>query len=319
MSEWAYTVKLQNNIHSKHAQSNKNMQRIQHQRETRKRQKEKQRKAQHERRTVQLQQQALDRKKKERALMKKLGITPEMDKTRRLDRERSERLNRGIAPSKSVPAMSIPVMSIAPTAPTTSIEPTQSARQAYKTFIQGAEAPTLRQSFSSNQGIEDITKSFASSNQDWEDTTLELSQDMEKTLEDKTEEAIKRSYEPKWKVREEAKQEKARVDRQNMLKRELGSLPKHQLAIINGFPNYPWNNYPYRADAETGFSLWPLQGMQGQKTPIRNAPFATASNERDWKDWKTLKDDMFDPVRDGRALPAKSMKDICSPYRADSA
>mgnify|MGYP006207520419 CR=1 FL=1 len=100
-----------------------------------------------------------------------------------------------------------------------------------------------------------------------------------------------------------------------MLKVSLKQIPAHQQRIIDSHPNYPWNNYPYRADEDTGFALWPLQGMQGSKMPIRHAPYATAGKEREWKQWKTMKDDLFDPARDGPCEPAKSMKGAhCGPW-----
>ena len=120
---------------------------------------------------------------------------------------------------------------------------------------------------------------------------------------------------PAWKLRVQAQTQKAAEDRQLMLDEELANVPAHMQRIIDNSPNYPWNNYPYRADPKLGFALWPLQGMQGSKTPVRGAPYATASREREWKSWKTTgKDDLFDPKRDGRSAPAESMKAFCSPW-----
>ena len=49
--------------------------------------------------------------------------------------------------------------------------------------------------------------------------------------------------------------------------------------------------------------------MQGSFTPIRNSPYATSGQKNAWA---TMKDDMFNPTRDGRAKPAESMAWACS-------
>jgi hypothetical protein len=130
------------------------------------------------------------------------------------------------------------------------------------------------------------------------------------SLNDKTSEFIRRVYAPEWQIRQAAQMQSQKLERQTMLKRELGNIPAHQLEIMDNSPNYPWNNYPYRPDPVTGYSKWPIQGMQGSKTPIRTAPFAIS----EWGGWKTMKDDMYDPKRDGPCPPRESTKDICSPY-----
>jgi hypothetical protein len=137
-------------------------------------------------------------------------------------------------------------------------------------------------------------------------------QDNGQSLDDKASQFIKRVYAPEWQIRQAAQMQSQKLERQTMLHRELHSIPSHQLEIMDNHPNYPWNNYPYRPDPITGYSKWPIQGMQGSRTPIRNPPFATAElyDQR----WKTMKDEMYDPKRDGRCKPAVSTKDICSPY-----
>merc|ERR1712086_489514 len=103
--------------------------------------------------------------------------------------------------------------------------------------------------------------------------------------------------------------EQALKDRKVMLKEELANVPEHQLHIMNTFPNYPANNFPYKPDPETGYSKWPLQGMQGSFTPLRSSPFAESSSAQDWK---TMKNDMFDPKVHGKSKPSESMEEFCS-------
>ena len=42
--------------------------------------------------------------------------------------------------------------------------------------------------------------------------------------------------------------EEAMAKRKVMLKQELSQIPEHQLRIMNTFPNYPFNNFPYKPD-----------------------------------------------------------------------
>jgi hypothetical protein len=301
---------------SKHERAHKNLQRIQEQRAARKRLKEESARARGEKTNFyttnnpKLKEEMLKLEKREKR------------RTQKIERALTTK-KRGIAPTRSEPTM-----------PTTNawIKPTEAVQRPSYAMLKQPESnqrtsfSSQRQSFSSQHpsSASQQPPSFSSEQrpssafqdsfeQELMETTISPTIPAE-LLDEEAEEDLDLD-EPIWKRREAAKHRQAQLDRQTMLKRELSSLPKHQLQIIDGFPNYPWNNYPYRADPETGFSLWPLQGMQGQKTPIRNAPFATASNEQEWKGWKTMKDDMFDPIRDGRCLPAKSMKDLCSPYR----
>jgi len=51
-------------------------------------------------------------------------------------------------------------------------------------------------------------------------------------------------------------------------KKNMQHLPKHQSAIME-YPNYPANNRPYQPRPETGLSLWPIPGTQGEFTPLR--------------------------------------------------
>ncbi len=48
----------------------------------------------------------------------------------------------------------------------------------------------------------------------------------------------------------------------------IKNLPPHQKRIMD-YPNYPWNNHPYKPRPETGLSLWPIPGTQGEFTPLR--------------------------------------------------
>ena len=101
--------------------------------------------------------------------------------------------------------------------------------------------------------------------------------------------------------------------RRSALAKELDNLPDHQLRVMNSFPNYPWNNYPYKPDRTTGLSKWPVPGMQGAYTPLRTVPFAEGGAGRHWE---RTQDAWFDPTRhckDGR-MPEKtqSMAQFCA-------
>jgi len=55
-------------------------------------------------------------------------------------------------------------------------------------------------------------------------------------------------------------------------RREL--IPKHQTDRVEGYPNYPYNNFPYKPrGGKWGTSEWPIPGMQGGFMLYRRAPF----------------------------------------------
>jgi hypothetical protein len=63
--------------------------------------------------------------------------------------------------------------------------------------------------------------------------------------------------------------EKGRIEiTKRFFESNMKHLPEHQATIMER-PNYPSNNYPYKPRAETGLSLWPIPGTQGEFTPLR--------------------------------------------------
>ena len=130
------------------------------------------------------------------------------------------------------------------------------------------------------------------------------------TLDTKVPERSRRECEiPEWRIRQAGQLKQAQRDYHDHLECELANIPPHMLQIMDEYPNFPSNNFPYRPRPKSGHSRWPIQGMQGKTTPVRTAPFASSDNT--WETtWKTIgKDDLFDPVRDGPCLPSKSMKE----------
>ena len=56
--------------------------------------------------------------------------------------------------------------------------------------------------------------------------------------------------------------------------RRRENIPKHQIDRVEGYPNYPYNNFPYKPrGGKWGTSEWPIPGMQGGFMLYRRAPF----------------------------------------------
>ena len=51
-------------------------------------------------------------------------------------------------------------------------------------------------------------------------------------------------------------------------------VPQHQKQLVDAFPNYPYNNFPYKPrGGQFGRSEWPIPGMQGGFMLYRRPPF----------------------------------------------
>jgi hypothetical protein len=109
-------------------------------------------------------------------------------------------------------------------------------------------------------------------------------------------------------------EEEATRRRRSMVKRELSNVPEHQRKLMLSYPNYPWNNYPYQPDPETGISKWPIPGMQGKYTPIRESPYAEGGDSTTLRRWERAQDAWFDPTKTEKGMPSRteSMADFCS-------
>jgi hypothetical protein len=115
-------------------------------------------------------------------------------------------------------------------------------------------------------------------------------------------------------LQESGENQEAVARRRSMLERELGNIPEHQRKLMGAFPNYPWNNFPYKPDPTTGMSKWPIPGMQGAYTPIRQSPYAEGGDSNTLRRWERAQDAWFDPKRHSGGMPApsESMAEFCS-------
>ena len=91
-------------------------------------------------------------------------------------------------------------------------------------------------------------------------------------------------------------------------------VPQHQKQLVESFPNYPYNNFPYKPrGGQFGRSEWPIPGMQGgfmlyRRPPFGESPALCAPYETTQSQWY----EGFNPKREFvyRARSYKSLNDV---------
>ena len=113
----------------------------------------------------------------------------------------------------------------------------------------------------------------------------------------------------RWKRR--IKTEIAAREKKDQARRML--VPQHQKQLVDAFPNYPYNNFPYKPrGGQFGRSEWPIPGMQGgfmlyRRPPFGESPALCAPYETTQSQWYPG----FNPKREFvyRARSYKSLND----------